>query len=136
MKPKSSSDAEWPWSSFDGYSEELAVVICNPMLPDCPIIYVNDKFLEHSGYERADVIGKNCRFMQGQDSESVSVQQFREAIAGNKMVSLRITNYRKDGTKFANQIMLRPIARPGHAEQLLMAVQHSIELPDTDPAHK
>ncbi|MEO0498324.1 MAG: PAS domain-containing protein [Pseudomonadota bacterium] len=72
---------EYTWDDVDALQNDLAVVIANPHMPDCPIVYVNDAFLAHSGYERDEIIGRNCRFMQGPDSEAASVAQFRHAIS-------------------------------------------------------
>ncbi len=128
MKLEKFFEAEWSWSDFEQHSKELAVIIANPMLPDCPIIYASEKFLEHSGYDLHEIVGKNCRFMQGPESEPESIQQFRNAIGENKIVNIRITNYRKDGSKFVNQVMMRPLQRPGYRDQLIVAVQRRVDL--------
>ncbi|MGL4490838.1 MAG: PAS domain-containing protein [Rhizobiaceae bacterium] len=127
MKLEKFFDAEWSWSDFEEHSKELAVIIANPMLPDCPIIYASEKFLEHSGYSLNDIVGRNCRFMQGPDSEPAAIDEFRKAIAESKIVNIRITNYRKDGSKFVNQVMMRPLQRPGDRQQLIVAVQRRVD---------
>jgi PAS domain S-box-containing protein len=126
MKPRPFPDGEFLLDEFDIYTNELAVVICSPMLADYPIIYANDKFLEHSGYSRNEIVGKNCRFMQGPDSEKEAIAAFRECIAANKSANVRITNNRKDGTKFIDKVLMRPLTKYGDHERLFVALQRRI----------
>ncbi|MEM1365142.1 MAG: PAS domain-containing protein [Pseudomonadota bacterium] len=131
--PQNRSDApeyealpEYTWDDVDALQNDLAVVIANPHMPDCPIVYVNDAFLAHSGYERDEIVGRNCRFMQGPDSEPEAVAQFRDAIASGSMADIRITNYRKDGAVFINQVLLRPLHQSGEEAPLVIAVQRRV----------
>ncbi|MEO0637564.1 MAG: PAS domain-containing protein [Pseudomonadota bacterium] len=117
---------EYTWDDVDALQADLAVVIANPHMPDCPIVYVNDAFLAHSGYDREEIIGRNCRFMQGPDSEPDAVARFREAIADRSMADIRITNYRKDGAVFINQVLLRPLRQDGDESPLVIAVQRRV----------
>ena len=111
------------WNTIDSIWDEIAIVICNPQLADCPIIFANDKFLEHSGYERAEIIGRNCRFMQGQETERESVDQFRALISKRKTGVIGITNYTKNGEKFKNKILLTPVKDRTASHHLIVAVQ-------------
>lgn len=54
--------------------------ISDPSLPDCPIVFASDQFLELTGYSREDVLGRNCRFLQGKDTDRKTVQELKDAI--------------------------------------------------------
>jgi len=111
------------WNTIESIWDDIAIVICNPQMPDCPIIFVNDRFLEHSGYERAEIIGRNCRFMQGPDTEPDSVKQFRTMISNRKTGVIAITNYTKNGEKFKNKILLTTVKDRTGSHHLIVAVQ-------------
>ncbi|WP_020473798.1 hybrid sensor histidine kinase/response regulator [Zavarzinella formosa] len=83
--------------------------ITDPSLPDNPIIYVNDSFLRITGYAREDVIGQNCRLLQGPKTAPESVTIIREAVRDKRTCLVELQNYRKDGTTFWNGLSLSPI---------------------------
>jgi PAS domain S-box-containing protein len=87
----------------------LAAVVSNPNLPDNPIIECNAAFLELTGYERREVIGRNCRFLKGPDTEPWLSEKMREAIHTPRPVLVEILNYRKNGTSFRNAVMVVPL---------------------------
>lgn len=85
------------------------VVITAPNLPGNPIISVNPAFLAITGYSESDMIGKNCRFLQGVDTDAASVAAIREAIATRQAITCTLLNYRKDGTPFWNELTISPV---------------------------
>ena len=85
------------------------IVIADPRLPDCPLIYTNEAFLHMTGYAEAEVIGHNCRFLQGPDTDPSAVQELRDAVTHQRACQTLILNYRKDGTKFWNEITVSPV---------------------------
>lgn len=87
----------------------LAAVISNPRLPDNPIVEVNVPFLELTGYTREEVIGQNCRFLKGPETEPWLSEQMRDAIKGERPILVQILNYRKNGTSFRNAVMIVPL---------------------------
>lgn len=87
----------------------LAAVVSNPNLPDNPIIECNLPFLELTGYARHEVIGRNCRFLKGPDTEPWLSEKMREAIHSPRPVLVEILNYRKNGTSFRNAVMVVPL---------------------------
>ncbi|WP_434521240.1 PAS domain S-box protein [Halorubrum sp. AS12] len=87
----------------------VGITITDPEQDDNPMVYVNDRFVEMTGYDRAESIGVNCRFLQGPDTEEASVQQLREAIDAWEPTSVELLNYRKDGTEFWNRVSVAPI---------------------------
>ena len=87
----------------------IGIVITDPTQADNPITYVNQEFSETSGYEPEEVIGRNCRFMRGENTDPETVGAIREAIDAPRNVSVEIRNYRKDGTEFWNHLEIAPV---------------------------
>jgi len=90
-------------------SSPTAAVISNPRLPDNPIIACNDAFVELTGYSREEIIGRNCRFLRGAGTEDDKARVLREGIWRKQPVMVEIVNYKKDGTRFRNAVMVAPI---------------------------
>lgn len=76
------------------------------------IEYVNPAFKRITGYDPADVIGRDCRFLQRDDRKQESLVAIREALAANREVSAVLRNYRKDGALFWNQLFIAPVPDP------------------------
>ncbi len=87
----------------------VAFVVTNPALDDNPIVFVNNAFAEMTGYTVADCIGRNCRFLQGADTETDAVAILRDAVAEQQDVVVRLTNYKADGTAFNNKVHIYPL---------------------------
>lgn len=90
----------------------LAIVLTDPRLPDNPITYVNSAFEALTLYSRDYAIGRNCRFLQGPDSEPAALEQIREGLRSEKEFEVTLTNHRADGTAFRNQLLVAPIHDP------------------------
>lgn len=75
-------------------------VLTNPNLADCPIIFASQGFLELTGYDGSQVIGKNCRFLQGRGTDARTVSIIRNNLAGGRDTSVCILNYKANGTPF------------------------------------
>ncbi|MBB6018735.1 ATP-binding protein [Deinococcus radiopugnans] len=86
-----------------------SVVIADAQLPDLPIIYVNPAFERLSGYPAAQVIGRNCRFLQGQDRDQAARHDLRQAIEAGRSTTVILRNSRPDGTLFFNELTVSPI---------------------------
>jgi PAS domain S-box-containing protein len=85
------------------------LVITDALQKEMPIIYVNQGFEKMTGYSSAEVVGKNCRFLHGIDSQQLGLQEMREAIAAQRECCVTVRNYRRDGTLFWNEISLSPV---------------------------
>jgi PAS domain S-box-containing protein len=85
------------------------IVISDARQPDCPIIYCNSAFLEITGYSRDEIIGRNCRFLQGTDTDPDAVEQIRQALRMERECQVVLKNYRKDGSLFWNQLTISPV---------------------------
>ena len=93
-----------------GFSRvSVAMVLTDPRADDNPIVYVNSAFERTSGYERSAVIGRNCRFLQGEETDKATVDKLRMAIEMREDASVDILNYRADGTPFTNRLIIAPI---------------------------
>jgi PAS domain S-box-containing protein len=87
----------------------MPMLITDPRQHDNPIVFANDAFLVLTGYERDEVMGRNCRFLQGEGTDPAAVDQMRAAIRHEVDINLDILNYRKDGTPFWNALYLSPV---------------------------
>ena len=83
--------------------------ISDALLPDQPIIYVNRGFENLTGYSAEEIVGKNCRFLQGDRTEPETVRQISEAITNDRPCSVEILNHRKDGSPFWNRLSITPV---------------------------
>jgi PAS domain S-box-containing protein len=81
-------------------------VISDPSLPDNPIVYASQGFLTLSGYSLHQVLGRNCRFLQGPDTDPKSVDRIRRGIETGEDTTVVLLNYRSDGSTFWNQFFI------------------------------
>ena len=101
-------------------SSKNGIVISDPNQPDNPVIYVNKAFIQITGYDHDEVIGKNCRYLQNDDKAQPELTKIRESIKKGKEVSVVVRNYRKDGSLFWNQLNISPVFdREGHLSNFI-----------------
>ena len=112
-----------PWLQAEGFkstagrdifftavqSTRMPMVVADPRLPDVPIVFVNDAFLRMTGYDETEVVGRNCRFLQGPDTDRESVRLIGNAVRSNQEITIELLNYRKDGSTFWNALFMTPI---------------------------
>ncbi|WP_312620150.1 PAS domain S-box protein [Haloarcula sp. 1CSR25-25] len=87
----------------------VGISISDPSQEDNPLIYVNERFTELTGYAGEEVLGSNCRFLQGEHTNLEPVARMREAIDDEEPVTVELRNYRKDGTEFYNRVSIAPV---------------------------
>ncbi len=88
---------------------DVALTLVDPHAEDEPIVWANEGFEEVTGYDREAVVGRNCRFMQGAETDPETVAELRAAIDAEESTEVVIRNYRADGTPFWNRLELTPI---------------------------
>ncbi|MFC7208954.1 PAS domain S-box protein [Natronoarchaeum sp. GCM10025321] len=87
----------------------IGILLTDPNQEDNPIIYANDEFTALTGYEKHEVFGQNCRFLQGDGTDDEPVEELRRAIDNREPVTVEVRNYRKDGTEFWNRVRIAPL---------------------------
>ncbi|MFD1927994.1 PAS domain-containing protein [Sporosarcina siberiensis] len=87
----------------------VAALITDPSQHDNPIIFANNTFEKMTGYPLSEVIGQNCRFLQGEETDPIGVGQLRKGIQDKIPVTVTLKNYKKDGTMFWNRISVSPL---------------------------
>jgi len=111
---KTSSQLERPEEQLALREEALAVTaegvtISDAALPDNPIIYANRGFERLTGYSVEDVVGRNCRFLQGVDTAATAVAEIRKSVREGRECTVQLLNYRKDGSPFWNRLSITPL---------------------------
>ncbi|KAI4340395.1 hypothetical protein MLD38_025235 [Melastoma candidum] len=102
---------------------EKNFVITDPRLPDNPIIFASDSFLELTEYSREEILGRNCRFLQGPETDPSTVRKIRDAIDNQREVTVQLINYTKGGKKFWNLFHLQPMRDQKGEVQYFIGVQ-------------
>jgi hypothetical protein len=86
-----------------------AMLVTDPTLPDNPIQFANAAFAMLTGYEKSEILGRNCRFLTGPGTDPAASAELREAIQQERPALVEIVNYRRDGTPFRNGVMITPL---------------------------
>ncbi|XP_025822697.1 phototropin-1A isoform X5 [Panicum hallii] len=102
---------------------EKNFVITDPRLPDNPIIFASDSFLRLTEYSREEILGRNCRFLQGPETDRGTVKKIRDAIDNQTEVTVQLINYTKSGKKFWNLFHLQPMRDQKGDVQYFIGVQ-------------
>jgi PAS domain S-box-containing protein len=87
----------------------MPMVVTDPRQADHPIVMANPAFLALTGYRAEEVLGRNCRLLQGADTSAAAVAQIRAAVAEEREATVELLNYRKDGAAFWNELHISPI---------------------------
>ena len=87
----------------------MPMTVTDPSALGNPIIFANQAFLDLTGYSASEVLGRNCKFLQGKDTDPSTIASIREAIAEEREISVELLNYRKDGSSFWNALFLSPV---------------------------
>ena len=88
---------------------KVAAVVSDPRLQDNPIVACNQAFIQLTGYGRDEILGRNCRFLRGPDTEPAQTAMLRDAVAERRPLMVELINYKKDGTRFRNAVMIAPL---------------------------
>ena len=102
------------------------ILISDPNKADNPIIYASAGFERITGYSQEEVLGKNCRFLQGKETDRDTVKEIHDAVVDGQSCSVEILNYRKDGTTFWNALSLNPVHGESGTLEYFVGVQNDI----------
>ena len=111
----------------------MPMVITDPARDDNPIVFCNVAFQELTGYSRDEIIGRNCRFLQGPETDNATVARVRKAISAGHDIDVDLLNYRKDGTTFWNALYMSPVRDKGGVIRFFFASQ--LDVSDRVEAH-
>lgn len=102
------------------------ITLSDPDQEDNPIIYANEMFELITGYSQEEIIGRNCRFLQGEERDQDGLEKVRTAIRERKSATVTLRNYRKNGEMFYNRFTIRPLFdREGNLIYFL-GLQHDV----------
>ena len=87
----------------------MSMTVTDPNRPDNPIVFANPAFLDLTGYTSDQVIGRNCRFLQGADTDPATLERVRDAVARRTPITVELLNYRADGSSFWNALFVAPV---------------------------
>ena len=104
---------------------DYPITFVNVNIPDQPLIYVNDGFQKLTGYTKDEVVGRNCRFLQGPETDKTATTFIRKSISRHMPVCQDILNYKKEGSTFFNRLVLIPIKE--FKTQYYLGFQHEIQ---------
>ncbi|MFC7704663.1 PAS domain-containing protein [Plastorhodobacter daqingensis] len=91
----------------------VALTLCDLQQADAPLVLANERFSNLTGYGASEIIGRNCRFLQGAEDNEAARAEIRDALARCHEVQVILRNYRKDGTPFDNLLFLNPVGGDG-----------------------
>ena len=102
------------------------VTIADVRQPDCPVVYCNPAFTAVTGYAPEDVLGRNCRFLQGPETDQDAVSAVRRAVKDGQSCTVIFKNYRKDGAPFWNELTVTPVYGEEDTLTHFIGVQHDV----------
>jgi len=107
-------------------------VLTDPHLPDMPIVHASNMFLQLTGYSKDEILGQNCRILQGLDTDQAAMAQIRQSIVAEQCCTVRILNYRKDNNSFWNLLHTAPVRNASGKVAFYVGVQLDVTGIDED----
>jgi PAS domain S-box-containing protein len=102
------------------------VTLTDPDLEDAPIVYANKAFEDMCGYPQDEIVGRNCRFLQGEDRNQPELERLRAAIKKGEEIEVTLRNYKKDGELFHNRLVVKPLKDDRGNLVYFLGVQYDI----------
>ncbi|WP_284502890.1 histidine kinase famiy protein [Caballeronia sp. AZ10_KS36] len=87
----------------------MPMLVTDPNQPDNPIVFVNSAFLNLTGFSVEELIGQNCRLLQGPETSQATVSEIRDSVLQGREINIEVLNYRKDGSTFWNALFISPV---------------------------
>lgn len=100
--------------------------LADPDLEDCPIIYANKAFERLTGYNQEEIIGLNCRFLQGDDRDQDARFKIKEGMEKHEVIEVTLRNFKKDGSLFHNHLKITPLLDSKDRVLYYLGVQYDI----------
>lgn len=101
-------------------------VVTDPDLADNPIVYSSAAFCRFTKYDKAEIEGRNCRFLQGAKTDRDDVAKIRSSVAECRDANVNLLNYRKDGSTFINQFFVTPLRSESGKVVYFIGIQHEV----------
>jgi hypothetical protein len=105
-------------------------VVTDPSLPDNPIVYASDAFCEFTEYTWDEIVGRNCRFLQGEGTDKTDIARIRSAVSNGSDENVCLQNFKKSGTPFVNQFFIAALREEGKGHNNILyhlGVQHEVD---------
>ncbi len=112
----------------------IAALISDPRLPENPIIAVNKAFCDLTGYPVEEILGRNCKFLAGDETETWLTEKLRQGICARRPVLVEIRNYKRDGTPFRNAVLVAPVFDRGGDLEYFIGSQMELDEDEEGPA--
>jgi PAS domain S-box-containing protein len=109
--------------------EKTSFCISNATTRNCPLVYASQSFLRLTGYQRNEILGKNCKFLQGAETDPYAIEAMSRAVTEGKDISITLLNYRKDGTTFWNDLQLAHIKDNAGRTIFIVGIQKEVYYP-------
>lgn len=119
-------------SAVTGKSTTVSFCVTDPSQLDNPVIFISDGFTKLTGYEFDEVVGRNCRFLQGARTDRNDVDKIMNAIKDEKECSVKLLNYKKDGTTFLNEFYLAQLRSPTQEIAYFIGIQAAVSDEEDD----
>lgn len=116
-----------------GDFENRVFVVSDACQPDMPIVYASPEFCSMTGYDMAEVVGRNCRFLQGEQTNQDTRQALHKALEERRMITADILNYRKDGSHFWNRLRMKPIVGEDDKMMYVLGIQNVVPEEEVRP---
>jgi len=110
--------------------EYVSFCVTDPSLPDNPIIFVSQGFCNLTGYDYDEVVGRNCRFLQGAETDRCDIERISQALKDEIECSVNLLNYKKDGTTFINEFFLTQLRTPTRELAYFIGIQVAVDSQD------
>eukprot|EP01039_Chlorochromonas_danica_P005281 gene5280-5816_t len=122
-------DADDWLNIFVATAESLpaCIVISDMTIPGAPMVFVNNEFCKTTGYSKEEAVGRNCRFLQGPETEPEAIQVIRNTLSKGQDCHVKLTNYRKNGEMFQNLLSMRPVFDADGIYRYVIGVQFEIK---------
>jgi len=126
---KTPQDADDWLNSFVSIAESFpaCIVISDMTIPGAPMVFVNSEFCRTTLYAKEEATGRNCRFLQGPETEPEAIQVIRNTLSKGEDCHVKLTNYRKSGEKFQNLLSMKPVFDADGIYRYVIGVQFEVK---------